>query len=107
MRISSIVLFALPILAVADPVRRGGGQCNSGSVQCCETTQSPKDAGPTTIEQLKAVGVDVNSLTGLIGLNCSPISVGSDTCSSQTVCCTNNYYDGLINVGCTTIIIDV
>ncbi|PFH46300.1 hypothetical protein AMATHDRAFT_8000 [Amanita thiersii Skay4041] len=66
-----LALFALPALVVAG----GGGQCNTGSLYCCEQTQNPKDAGPSTITLLKSVGVDVNDLTALIGLNCDPISV--------------------------------
>ncbi|PFH45398.1 hypothetical protein AMATHDRAFT_9328 [Amanita thiersii Skay4041] len=102
-----LALFALPALVAATAIRRGGGgQCNTGSLYCCEQTQDPKDAGPSTITLLKSVGVDVNDLTALIGLNCDPISVvDGSTCSAQAACCTNNYFDGLVNIGCTNVIL--
>ncbi|PFH45397.1 hypothetical protein AMATHDRAFT_9327 [Amanita thiersii Skay4041] len=96
-----LALFALPALVIAG----GGGQCNTGSLYCCEQTQDPKDAGPSTITLLKSVGVDVNDLTALIGLNCDPISVVDGSTCAQAACCTNNYFDGLVNIGCTNVIL--
>ncbi|PFH45557.1 hypothetical protein AMATHDRAFT_8987 [Amanita thiersii Skay4041] len=108
-----LALFTLPALAAANAIRRGGdgggsGQCDSGTLQCCNQTQDVKDADDSTLNLLKSVGVNVSDLTGLIGLNCVPISllgVGVDSCSSQSVCCTNNYFNGLINIGCTNVVL--
>ncbi|KAJ2919693.1 hypothetical protein MD484_g645, partial [Candolleomyces efflorescens] len=81
----------------------GTSQCNTGPVQCCQkvTTSNDKDAGLI----IKLLGILVPG-TQTVGLSCSPLSVlalGGNSCHAQTVCCQNNGFNGLINLGCTPI----
>lgn len=92
--VASLVAFAL-----AD------GQCNTGSIQCCEgstTVQNYNDA--SGILGLIPIVADV---TALVGLNCSPISVvgtgAGCEANQEPLCCSNNKYNGLVNIGCTPI----
>ncbi|KAM5537109.1 hypothetical protein V8D89_009255 [Ganoderma adspersum] len=91
-------IFSLPILAAA-------GSCNTGDVQCCNSLEESNSAAGAGI--LSAIGINVQDVTGLIGLQCSPITaigVGSgSSCSQQPVCCQNNNVGGLVSVGCVPI----
>ncbi|KAL1670823.1 fruiting body protein SC1 [Schizophyllum commune] len=102
----SLAILALPVLAAATAVPRGGAaKCNSGPVQCCNTLVDTKDKHQTNIVGA-LLGLDLGSLTGLAGVNCSPVSVigvGGNSCSTQTVCCEGTQFNGLVNVGCTPI----
>ncbi|KAJ2934434.1 hypothetical protein H1R20_g2679, partial [Candolleomyces eurysporus] len=57
----------------------------------------------STSHLLRLISVDGN-LKGYIRSNCLPINVLAlglgASCLSQQVCCQDNYYNGLINVGC-------
>ncbi|EIW79530.1 fungal hydrophobin [Coniophora puteana RWD-64-598 SS2] len=82
----------------------GAGQCNTGSAYCCNQVKSVQDKSVT--KQLTALGVVVEGLTGQAGLDCSPLNVlstGAGTCNQHPVCCTNNKFTGLINLGCSPI----
>ncbi|KAF8236276.1 hypothetical protein L208DRAFT_1252927, partial [Tricholoma matsutake] len=77
--------------------------CNTGTTQCCESVHKPGDTylqslSPQLVAALTSVKVPV-------GVNCSPISVlgGGNHCTQQTVCCTDNHFNGLIAIGCTPI----
>ncbi|RDB19601.1 Fruiting body protein SC1 [Hypsizygus marmoreus] len=80
-------------------------QCNTGSVQCCNSVQDAQSPGVTDI--LALVGIDIGAITGQVGLQCSPLTVigaGSGAnCVSQPVCCEDNKFGGLIAVGCSPI----
>ncbi|KAF9077843.1 fungal hydrophobin [Rhodocollybia butyracea] len=87
----TFVVAALATLAAATPAPRNepASSCTTGPVQCCTSTQT---------SQHRAL---VGSLSGLIGLTCSPIDIlGGGTCSAQAVCCTDNSVGGAISVGC-------
>ncbi|KAF9480561.1 hydrophobin-251, partial [Pholiota conissans] len=97
------VVSALPVLAAATAIMpRQVGNCNTGSIQCCQSTQS---ASVTTLTELSSLlGLALPDITGLIGLTCSGINVlgiGGTSCSAQPVCCNNNSFGGLIALGCT------
>ncbi|KAK0184036.1 hydrophobin [Armillaria mellea] len=105
-RISTFTLLALPILATATAVlpRADGAPCATGTTQCCNSLQSPT----STIAQILSglLGVPIGSITADIGLTCSPITViglGGNQCSTQTVCCNNNNFNGVVALGCTPI----
>ncbi|KAK0471141.1 fungal hydrophobin-domain-containing protein [Armillaria novae-zelandiae] len=88
---------------VISPVLPRGG---SGTVQCCDSTQSASDLSTSTLTLFGLLGVVVSDLTANVGLTCSPISVigvGGTSCSSQTVCCENNSFNGVIALGCSPI----
>ncbi|KXN84438.1 Hydrophobin-3, partial [Leucoagaricus sp. SymC.cos] len=77
------------------------------------------------------LGIVLGPIEGTIGINCTPISVfgaGGTSCASQAVCCTNNQFvsrkrsiiassncnhspfrtkNGLINLGCTPINVNI
>ncbi|RXW12629.1 hypothetical protein EST38_g13225 [Candolleomyces aberdarensis] len=99
------------LAASAAPAPGGHGgsvdQCNGGQVSCCNQVSEVSSVDKSTSILLSLIGVDVGSLTGLVGSNCSPISalaIGSGaSCSTQQVCCQNNYYNGLVNVGCSPV----
>ena len=71
----SLATASLALLAVAAPSPTDGGQCNTGNLQCCQTTQSATTAGVS--ELLGLLGVVLGDIEGLIGLNCSPINVST------------------------------
>ncbi|KAF9499119.1 hypothetical protein BDN71DRAFT_1411684, partial [Pleurotus eryngii] len=52
---------------------------------------------------LGLLGIVLDSLDILLGANCSPITaigIGGTSCGSQTVCCENNSFKGLVALGC-------
>ncbi|EIN06927.1 fungal hydrophobin [Punctularia strigosozonata HHB-11173 SS5] len=110
MQFKSAVLFAtssLAILAAASPTQLSARQsCDTGSIQCCDSTTTTSD--PVTSLLLGLLGIVVSGVDIPIGLNCSPISVvgvGGNSCSASPVCCTNTdnakgLLSGLIGIGC-------
>ncbi|KIM39530.1 hypothetical protein M413DRAFT_415466 [Hebeloma cylindrosporum] len=103
-RASSVFVLALPVLAAASVLPRTDGQCNTGSIQCCNSAVAATN--PAASALLGLLGVVVGSVTGLVGLTCSPITaigVGGNSCSAQPVCCTGNNFNGLVVLGCTPI----
>ncbi|KAF9481886.1 fungal hydrophobin [Pholiota conissans] len=106
-KLSALATLTLASLAVATSVRRNGSpsnQCNTGSLQCCDSTSTASD--PATAILLKSLGVVVQDVTALIGVTCSPITgvgVSGTSCSEQPVCCTDDSFNGVIALGCTPI----
>ncbi|EGN99547.1 hypothetical protein SERLA73DRAFT_134819 [Serpula lacrymans var. lacrymans S7.3] len=109
-RISTLLftlLFAL--MAIASPiVERTGStvnQCNTGSISCCNSVQDSNSTAVTGL--LGLLGVSLEGIVGQVGLSCSPLSVigvgGASSCNAEPVCCTNNQFNGLINLGCSPI----
>ncbi|KIJ48484.1 hypothetical protein M422DRAFT_247834 [Sphaerobolus stellatus SS14] len=94
---SAILAAALP----TEPI----SQCNTGDAQCCNTVESASSPSAATLIGL--LGIVVQGVDVLVGLGCTPISViaisQGANCAQQPVCCTNNNFNGLINVGCTPI----
>ena len=56
--------------------------------------QSNSVSGSTLLSALAGLGVNVQDITGQIGLQCSPLSVvgvgAGNGCSASPVCCQNN-----------------
>ncbi|TBU28460.1 fungal hydrophobin-domain-containing protein [Dichomitus squalens] len=102
-RAAAFSLLALPIFAAATPVRRGN--CNTGSIQCCNSVESTDNNAVSAL--LGLLGVTLEGITGSVGLQCSPLQVvglgGGNACSQQPVCCQNNNVGGLISIGCVPI----
>ncbi|KAG1750387.1 hydrophobin [Suillus paluster] len=104
-RILSIASIA--VLAIATPLalRDSSSQCDTGNIQCCQSTQSV-DAynNNATVHGLIPI---VANIIGDLGFGCSPITVVGTaqgaTCLQQPVCCSNEKYNGLINIGCSPI----
>ncbi|KAG1738121.1 fungal hydrophobin [Suillus paluster] len=78
------------------------GQCNTGNIQCCEGSSSVSDYNSA----YGALGVApiITSVVGDVGLNCSPLTVigtgSACQANQQPLCCSNNKYNGAINIGC-------
>ncbi|KAF8895177.1 hypothetical protein BD779DRAFT_707048 [Infundibulicybe gibba] len=92
----------LPLLAAATAVPRTttpttpASQCIAGNLQCCQSTEEASDVNIPGLETLIA---PIITLTGQVGLTCSPISligVGANSCAAKPVCCSNNSFKGLI-----------
>ncbi|PFH49488.1 hypothetical protein AMATHDRAFT_147596 [Amanita thiersii Skay4041] len=101
-RLASIALFSLPLLVAA------GGNCNTENQQCCNDVQNNLDQ--YALGQLALVGINVEDVTGMVGLTCTPVSVlaaSGQSCNQQTVCCSNNNFAGVVAVGCTPINVNV
>lgn len=104
MKFTTATILALPLLAVATPleVRQAAGQCDTGSIQCCNKTVDSQSAEANVL--LGLLGVVLGPITGLLGLDCSPINVvgvgSGSACTASPVCCSNNAVGGLINIGC-------
>ncbi|KAF9569275.1 fungal hydrophobin [Agrocybe pediades] len=101
-KLSAISAVALATLAVATPVRRA--QCTTGTLNCCNSLQ---DATTSTVAALLGLlGIDASGVTAQVGVTCSPITVigaGSDSCTAQPVCCTDNSFHGIVALGCSPI----
>ncbi|KAI0085273.1 hydrophobin, partial [Irpex rosettiformis] len=87
------------------------GQCNTGPVQCCDSVQPASSLDSTLSSLLHSLDVVLDDVDTLIGSTCSPLSglgLGlGGTCAGTTVCCNNNTYNGLINVGCVPVILQL
>ncbi|KAJ7588127.1 hydrophobin 2 [Mycena floridula] len=93
----SAIALALATLAVATPTARTTAP-SPGNV-CCKSVQDASSPGIATI--LAGLGINASSVTGLVGLGCSPITVvgtGGD-CSTTTVTCQDNSHSA-ISLGC-------
>ncbi|KAF8159213.1 hydrophobin-263 [Crassisporium funariophilum] len=102
-RAASTFVLALPLLAAASVLPRQG-QCNVGTISCCNSVQQASNPVVGLLAGL--LGIVLGPITGQVGLNCSPltvIGVGGNSCSAQPVCCTGNSFNGLIVLGCTPI----
>ncbi|KAF8521376.1 fungal hydrophobin-domain-containing protein [Hysterangium stoloniferum] len=95
-----IVAFSITLLVVAAPGHHPGtiGQCNTGSIQCCNTLQSADH--PSLAGLLGVIGI-VAEVGAQVGLGCDPISViglgQGANCAQQPVCCQNNEFSGLVS----------
>ncbi|KAI6017142.1 hydrophobin-3 precursor [Pisolithus marmoratus] len=98
------VVASLAVLALAGPLNARGGdsQCNTGAIKCCNQVQQAS----TYQSILGSVGLAslAAGVTGLVASDCSPITaVGTGSgaqCNAQTVCCTGDQFNGLVNIGC-------
>ena len=111
-RLAAVSALAFAVLVAA------ADSCNTGSMQCCNHVedvrpsslqptygcfrmlmmgsllQSNSVSGSTLLSALAGLGVNVQDITGQIGLQCSPLSVvgvgAGNGCSASPVCCQNN-----------------
>ncbi|KAK7460567.1 hypothetical protein VKT23_009288 [Stygiomarasmius scandens] len=87
-----------------DPGNGSAGQCNTGPIQCCNSVQSASSNAASTL--LGLLGIVVQDLNVLVGLDCNPIGVigiGGNSCTAQPVCCENNNFNGIVSLGCTPV----
>ncbi|KAF8552303.1 fungal hydrophobin [Imleria badia] len=107
---STVIVSVIAFVAVARgvPTSTSNSQCNNGSLQCCNNMMSSTTAQETGLGGLLGLlGLNLGSIVGDIGLECTPINVigvGSGAnCNQQAACCTGETQNGLINVGCSPI----
>ncbi|KAF9522624.1 hydrophobin-315 [Crepidotus variabilis] len=95
-----IILGASLAAATAIPA----SQCNTGPVQCCDSTGTAKD--PSISKLLGLLNINVSDVDALVGVTCTPITVigaGGSSCAAQPVCCSNNSFKGVVAIGCTPV----
>ncbi|KAH7919202.1 fungal hydrophobin [Leucogyrophana mollusca] len=101
---TAVAVSYFALLAVATPanVARQSSECDTGSAYCCNSVQAADSSAVTTL--LGLLGIVLGDITGNVGLTCSPLTIigtGSGaSCNQEPVCCTNDEYNGLINLGC-------
>ncbi|TFK99156.1 fungal hydrophobin [Pterulicium gracile] len=102
---SKAALFISTLVAVSSAAsvatRTEPGSCNTGPIQCCQKTE--KADGPAASVLLGLLGVVLQDLNVLVGIQCSPVTViggGGAGCDAEPVCCQNNTFKGLIAIGC-------
>ncbi|KAL7284173.1 hypothetical protein ACG7TL_001455 [Trametes sanguinea] len=96
----------ITVTATAPAATETAGDCSTGPIQCCNSVQSASD--PVASLLLGLLGIVVEGVDVLLGLNCSPISVigvGGGNCDANVVCCQNNNVGGLISIGCVPVIL--
>ncbi|KAI0764934.1 fungal hydrophobin-domain-containing protein [Fomes fomentarius] len=84
-----------------EPGSHPGGGCSTGPVQCCNTVDNAES--PSTATLLSLLGIVVQGVDVLVGMNCSPVNVigaADGSCSTNAVCCQNNNVGGLVSIGC-------
>ncbi|KAJ8587358.1 hydrophobin [Rhizopogon salebrosus TDB-379] len=104
-RLLSITSFAILAIATSRPHARSFNQCNTGNLQCCGRTETVDQYND--IAGLLGLVPIVGSVIGDVGIACTPISViglgQGASCTQEPVCCSNEQYNGVINVGCSPI----
>ncbi|KAF9465665.1 hydrophobin [Collybia nuda] len=115
-RTSAIAILPLPLLAAATVLPRTNtpttpaSQCNTGDLSCCNSTQESSALTGPVAALLGLLGIDIRSITGIVGLTCSPLTIiggGGSSCTTQPVCCSGNDFHGLVVIGCTPININL
>ncbi|KAI0738058.1 fungal hydrophobin [Daedaleopsis nitida] len=100
-RAVALAVSAMPLLAAANPIE-ARQNCDTGAIQCCQSTETAGSTAGSAL--LGLLGVAVQDLNVLLGVNCSPITVigvgTGGSCNAQTVCCQDNSHGGLVSIGC-------
>ncbi|KAF4615402.1 hypothetical protein D9613_002677 [Agrocybe pediades] len=99
----SLFVLSLSAIAFSSPLvgRTDSNPCNSGSLSCCNEFVSPTSSGATAVTGL--LGIVLQGLDGLVGLQCTNVLVAGTSCQQQTACCTGNTFNGLVALGCNPI----
>ncbi|KAJ3501302.1 hypothetical protein NLJ89_g9398 [Agrocybe chaxingu] len=111
-RLTTHLIFMLhqrPLLLAHSPERRDGHEelfdVPERELFCCGALAAPSTV--TATDALSLVGVAVQDVTALVGLECSPITaigVGSGaSCSTSPVCCDKNFFNQGVGVNCSPV----
>ncbi|EMD41238.1 hypothetical protein CERSUDRAFT_127881 [Gelatoporia subvermispora B] len=100
MKFAIIATFtALATLAAATPTS------GVSSDACCQQVGAASSAPIANV--LGGLGVVIQDITAIVGVNCSPITVigigSGNACSGTTVSCSSNELGGLVQIGCVPI----
>ncbi|KAF8523238.1 hydrophobin [Gautieria morchelliformis] len=95
----AVVVSTFAILATAAP-NTAPSQCNTGAVQCCNSVGAANSL-PGAAAIIALLGIVLQDPSVVVGLSCANI-VGT-SCTQQPVCCTDNNFNGVINIGCTPV----
>ncbi|KAJ3788907.1 fungal hydrophobin [Lentinula aff. detonsa] len=89
------------VTAPATTTTETAGQCTTGELQCCTSTETA--GSDTGADLLGLLGIVVEDVDVLLGITCSPITVigiGNSGCAANAVCCEDNAWGGLVSIGC-------
>jgi len=92
----------MAVFVVALPSPQISNSCNGGSAYCCNSSQPATSKGS---QSKTGVGAIVPAAVSA-GITCTPINIlalSGESCTSQTICCDNNTYSGLVDAGCNPI----
>ncbi|KAJ3772478.1 fungal hydrophobin [Lentinula raphanica] len=95
------VTTTITVTAPATTTTITSGSCTTGPIQCCDSTETAGSSAGSSL--LGLLGIVIEDLNVLLGINCSPITIigaSGSSCSAQTVCCEDNAVGGLISIGC-------
>ncbi|OCH87292.1 hypothetical protein OBBRIDRAFT_781923 [Obba rivulosa] len=77
----------------------------NNSDACCSSVGEASD--PAIANELGILGVIIQDVTAIVGVDCSPITVigvgSGNACSGTTVSCSSNELGGLVQIGCVPI----
>ncbi|KAH9840685.1 hydrophobin [Rhodofomes roseus] len=82
-----------------DVSARDNSSCNAGATYCCNNSVNATNADSSTTNILATIGIDLSNALNNVGLGCKS-TIGGAACSSQTLCCTNDTFEGLIALDC-------
>ncbi|EMD41209.1 hypothetical protein CERSUDRAFT_78901 [Gelatoporia subvermispora B] len=86
----------LATLAAATPLAL------ASSDACCATVGKASDSAVS--KALGLLGVVIQDITAIVGVNCSPITVvgvgSGSACSETAVSCESSEHGGLVQIGC-------
>jgi hypothetical protein len=95
------VTSTVTVTAPAPTATQPAGDCAVDHLSCCNSVV-PADSKDAALI-LGLLGIVVQGVDVLVGLTCTPITVigiGNGACSATPVCCEDNSFKGLINIGC-------
>ncbi|XP_037040574.1 fruiting body protein SC1-like [Bradysia coprophila] len=107
-------LFAAFFLLCAVQSSLGGGdghdgdymKCSSGTVQCCNGLKK-KNIVQVVLQALGLLNAAPFNILGDVDVTCTPVAVGvqggavsGQSCTGQTLCCSDNDINGFIATGC-------
>ncbi|KAF9461136.1 fungal hydrophobin-domain-containing protein [Collybia nuda] len=106
-RTSVITMLALSLLAAANTTpTTPASQCNTGNLSCCNSSQESDALTGPVASLLQLLGISLGSLTGVVGVTCSPLTIvggGGSSCTAQPVCCSDNSFHGIVALGCSPV----
>ncbi|KAF7761427.1 fungal hydrophobin [Agaricus bisporus var. burnettii] len=100
--LSVVSVFALSAAVAASPTGDIDSPCDVGTFYCCHGVQ---DAHTSTVTKIALLlHIDLGNVTGPVGLSCRDDIDSSSCTDTQPLCCTGeNFLEGIIVAGCSSI----